>query len=165
MTIVCCGDINSAFRKKLTQLHNKGTQNSPNGTETIDMLWKTSMEYITNLKKGVLSRTVQTRFFWLLPGLIATHAEEQSNIWIHSCISSLYMIKRSIMNRTHVPQIVRRSQNNGNNATPIQKTLALRRERAIKLNAAAVKPVTPDQVKNSHEECFLVYDDFQDKLP
>ena len=43
-----------------------GGHNSPHGKAVVDRVWKESMTNIANLKKGSMSRTVQTRFFWML---------------------------------------------------------------------------------------------------
>lgn len=126
----------------------------------VDDLWKIHKVNVVNLKKAMMSRTVQTRFFWMMPGLIATHAEEQAKTWIHTCLSALYNEKRNILNRTETKTAVVHRQNKGE-PTPLEQTLALRRERAMKLDIPKAKAVTPKMAAQSHEECFLVFDEFE----
>jgi hypothetical protein len=159
---VNCEGITRQFSSQLSRIHATGEHNSPHGKAVVDRVWKESMTNVANLKKGSMSRTVQTRFFWMLPGLIATHAEEQSKLLIHSCISRLYNEKRSILNRTETPRTLVHRQNKGE-PTAVEKTLALRRERAMKLEIPKAKDVTPKQLAQSHEECFLIFDEFDAK--
>lgn len=136
----------------------RGTEDieSPKGTEAMDKLWKDHMQNALNLKKAMMSRTVQTSYFWQSPGLIATHAEEASKTWVHSCISTLFAVKRKVMNRTLAVQVL--GQDRSGFESSLQKTLRLRREKSMKLEPG--DSLTSKQISESHEECFLVYDEY-----